>query len=115
MDFRRPTHVTLAVADLRRALAFWHEALGIPVKLRGDASAELQSEGVLLTLVERERVGSGSTVIGFEVDDLAAARTALQAAGIALTEDDAPPAGTLGRRLAFTDPDGHRLEVRSYR
>src|SRR6185369_4251719 len=105
MDLRRPTHLTLAVTDLRRALAFWHQALGIPVELHADAAAELQSEGLVLTLVERAPVEGGSAVLGFEVDDLAAARAALEKAGIPLVEDATPPREILVQRLAFADPD----------
>jgi len=85
------------------------------VKLRVSGCAELQSEGILLTLVERSDAAAGTAVLGFEVDDLAEARARLEAAGVALMEDDAPPSEILGRRLAFRDPDGHRLEIRSYR
>ena len=108
MDPRRPLAVTLRVEDLAASLAFWHEKLRIPVKLRGEGWAELQTETVVVTLVER---GDGPAVtIGYETDDLDGSVAWLAEHGVATHAEDrgaAPP----GARRAARDPDGHGLEI----
>lgn len=110
MDPRRPTHLTLDVADLERSLAFWHGTLGVPLKLRGDGYAELQTETVLLLLRESPTPETGpGPALGWEVEDLGEAASRLEAAGIEL--GPAEDRGLAGRRRRFRDPDGHLLEL----
>lgn len=112
MDVRRPLVLSLRVASLARALAFWHGRLGIPVKLQGDGWAELQTDTVLVTLVER--ADGPDVTLGWEVADLGDAAEDLAARGIeAGSEANGPNAP--GRRLGFEDPDGHALEIVSPR
>ena len=115
IDPRRPAIVSLLVRDLGRSLAFWHEALGVPVKLRTPDRAELQSETCALVLVESADAPapSAAVTIAFEVDDLDAAAAWIAARGVEL-EPAAGPATDGGRRRAFRDPDGHRLELVAY-
>lgn len=95
--------------------------MGIPLRLRGEGIAELQSEGVQLVLVQDRSAAdpapSAGPALAWEVADLDAARSELQGLGIAC-EDLAPPAGVdpaiHGRRLRFRDPDGHPLEIVSW-
>ena len=89
MDPRRPSLVTLDVADLERSLAFFHETLGIPVKLRTEGYAELQTEGLSLALRQTRRTPdrpSGSPAVGWEVEDLDAAARHLAARGVRVDE-----------------------------
>ena len=99
--------------DLARSLDFFHERLGIPIKLRAGSLVELQTETVLLTLMAGEP-DPGATTLAWEVGDLDEARRDLAARGI--TCEDVPlPAGAdaaaFGRRVSFRDPDGHRFEL----
>ena len=113
MDPRRPGLLTLDVASLDRALAFWHEALGLPVKLRSEKQAELQSETVLIVLRESADPQTGpGPALGWEVEDLDAAAERLTTAGIAV--EPAEGDGFGGRRRRFRDPDGHVLELVAY-
>ncbi len=113
MDPRRPGLLTLDVADLDRALAFWHEALGLPVKLRAEGHAELQSETVLIVLRESAEPQTGpGGALGWEVEDLDAAAADLEAAGVSV--EPAFDDGMAGRRRRFRDPDGHLLELVAY-
>lgn len=110
MDPRRPTHLTLDVADLDRSLAFWHETLGLPVKLRTDDYAELQTETVLVVLNLSASPATGpGPALGWEVSDLDAATARLETSGVSL--DPAEGGGMAGRRRRFRDPDGHVLEL----
>jgi len=105
--------LTLRVRDLARSLDFFHERLGIPIKLRAGSLVELQTETVLLTLMIGEP-DPGSSSLAWEVRDLEDARRDLAARGIEC-EDVALPSGVdaavFGRRLSFQDPDGHRFEL----
>lgn len=108
---RRPVVVTLRVADLDRSLAFWNGVLGLPVKLRTGQLVELQAEAIGLLLVEDPAAGAPgeSPALGFEVDDLDAARAFLERQGLTVAEVEV--AGEDARCCAFRDPDGHRLEL----
>lgn len=101
---------------MARALEFWHERFGLPVKLRVPGCVELQSETILLVLAEGD-AGAGGATLSWEVGNLDEARAELTAKGITC-EDVALPAGAdaavFGRRVAFRDPDGHRLELVSW-
>jgi catechol 2,3-dioxygenase-like lactoylglutathione lyase family enzyme len=110
VDPRRPELLTLDVADLERALTFWHGILGVPLKLRGERVAELQTETVLVVLRETGTPETGGgPALGWEVDDLESAAAELERRGVALAPalDD----GLGGRRRRFRDPDGHLLEL----
>ena len=116
IDWRRPQLVTLPVTDLSRSLAFWHGVLGIPIKLRCEGFAELQTEGVLVVLLvetSHDVTGTAGPAMGWEVDDLDAELAALVERGVAARELPPGPDGT-GRRAELTDPDGHRLHVASH-
>ena len=108
MDVRRPLVISLRVAHLARALEFWHGRLGIPMKLQGEGFAELQTDTVLVTLVER--ADGPDVTLGWEVGDLDEAERYLASRGIETTAPLAGP-GASGRRLAFEDPDGHAMEI----
>jgi len=113
LDPRRPAIVTLAVGDLERSLAFWRDALGVPVRLRTAGRAELQSETCALVLREDPAAAppSAAVVIAFEVDDLEGAAAWLAARGVALGPETGGADDPAGRRRPFVDPDGHRLEL----
>ncbi|MEM7248225.1 MAG: VOC family protein [Acidobacteriota bacterium] len=117
MSFRRPTSVRLPVAELERALDFYHGRLNLPVALRVDDRAELQTETIRLELIEMSEleatpVSPLAAAICWEVDDLAATAARLTEAGLELDEER--DLGVLGRRRGFVDPDGHLLELVEY-
>lgn len=117
LDPRFPALVTLRVEDLARSLAFWHERLGLPVKLRSGNLAELQSETVLVVLLQdasAEGAPARGMRLGWEVEDLAAAEASLAERGIVAEPVDVPEGvdpAAFGRRICFQDPDGHVLEL----
>lgn len=107
VDVRAPAFVTLRVDSLAAALEAWTERLGIPVKLRGEGWAELQTETFLLTLVER--ADGPAAILGYEVDSVDAAAAELASHG--LDRDDALASAGAGRRAAFRMPGGIALEL----
>jgi catechol 2,3-dioxygenase-like lactoylglutathione lyase family enzyme len=107
----KEANVTILVSDMKRAIAFYRDALGVKVaKEYGDEFAELDAPGVRIglhpggkrPLADHSRHMS----IGLRVDDLDAAKEALEKRGVkfgATPRDE-------GLRLAyFTDPDGNPL------
>ena len=116
LDVRRPAFVSLRVDSLEEALAAWHERLGIPIKLRGEGYAELQTETFVLVLVER--VNGPETTLGYEVDSVDHAAAELASRGFRRDEGtspggaglpaDAPGAGT---RATFLMPGSIALEI----
>jgi len=115
VDERRPDILTLRVRDLARALAFYQDVLGLPVKVRAGAWAELQLESVALTLLEDPSAPApaASPSLGWEVEDLGREAERLGPRGVAL--DPVVDLGPAGLRRAFRDPDGHVLELVEHR
>ena len=112
-------HVSVLVSDTARALAFYHDVLGLPLSPERPALAfpgawlEL-GQGRQIHLLELEGAGRGATDrhggrdyhLALEIADLDAASAALQAAGIDFTLSRS------GRRALFCrDPDGNAIEL----
>jgi len=107
----KSANLTVMVSDMKRALAFYAEALGLERGPQyGDEWAEVNAPGVKIGLhpggkrpfADHARHYS----IGLQVDDLDAAMATLTARGVAFL----PSPSDRGSRLAyFTDPDGNPL------
>ena len=100
------------VADMDRALAFYTDALGLRLLHRhGDEWAELGGGPIRLALHggTSETRREGGTVV-FEVDDLDAARFAMQMRGVVFDERVGEVDG-MARFASFSDPDGNRLQI----
>jgi catechol 2,3-dioxygenase-like lactoylglutathione lyase family enzyme len=109
--------VTLPVKDLDAARAFYADVLGLPpgpVWQRGDGpalGAEFETGNLTISVVDAGAVGMDSSPsrqpIALRVDDVAAAREALEARGVAF------PADTIDSGVChmafFADPDGNAL------
>lgn len=122
-------HLAIAVPDTVAALKIWHDQLGFPI-----VGSEIVNGGVVrlthldlgnvhLQLVEPltpdhplqgwlKQNGPGLHHFCLKVDDVGAARTALQAAGLA--GEAAPHQGTQGKRALFltkTVTQGVQVEI----
>jgi catechol 2,3-dioxygenase-like lactoylglutathione lyase family enzyme len=104
------SNVTLMVADMDRAVAFYTETLGFTLARRfGDHWAEVQTPGVKIGLHPSKGSPKTSTPshmsIGLRVEDIDAAMKQLTEKGIAFK-----PGNDKGSRQAFfNDPDGTPL------
>jgi len=107
------SNVWLPVTDMERALRFYGDTLGIPVKDNYGEWAILELDGLTIGLNARdsEQPGpEGGAVISFRpASGLAEAVEQLQGRGVevvdGITEHD------WGRIAAFKDPDGNSLEL----
>jgi predicted enzyme related to lactoylglutathione lyase len=108
-------HVWFWVADMDRAVAFYRDALGLPLRMRHeDAWAEFEAGAIRIGL---HGAGEGSPPHGgtavFRVDDLDLARASLQDRGVAF-EDHLGEVPGYARYASFCDPDGNTMQLIEY-
>jgi catechol 2,3-dioxygenase-like lactoylglutathione lyase family enzyme len=107
-------HLTFAVSDLDRSIAFYSELLGFSIRMRGPSSAYLEAGTLWLALVVDADVRRGPlpeySHVAFSVasSQLRALTDRLTAAEVARwRESDS------AESFYFLDPDGHKLELHS--
>jgi glutathione S-transferase fosA5 len=105
-------HLTLAVSDLDRSIAFYTALLGFSIRMRGQSSAYLEAGTLWLALVVDSGVRRGPlpeyshvafTVAASELPSLAGLLTK---AGVARWQE-----ADHSDSFYFIDPDGHKLEL----
>jgi len=115
--------VTLFVADVARAKAFYSRVFGLAPIYEDDVAAAFRFQNVVINLLERRAApelvapsaiaepGAGTgALLTIWVDDSAAAIAELEARGVELL--NGPFDRPWGQRTAaFADPDGHVWEV----
>lgn len=107
--------VQLAVEDLDRAVAFYHDVLEFDLERRDDdlqwARMKCGVKGVTIGLGVQPRVkGSGSVSLNFGVDDITQARRVLEARGVTFLGPTIDIPGVV--QLAdFKDPDGNLIRL----
>jgi lactoylglutathione lyase len=123
LRLKRADYVVLVVEDLDRALRFYTEVLGLPLRHRSGPFAQLDTGATRLALFTREAMAAttgrplrrsdpdaAAFELGFVVDDVDAAFAALVEAGAPAVT---PPADRpWGQRTAYVrDPDGNLIEL----
>jgi catechol 2,3-dioxygenase-like lactoylglutathione lyase family enzyme len=107
-------HLTLAVSDLDRSIAFYGGLLGFSVRMRGLSSAYLEAGTLWLALVADKNVRCGPlpeySHVAFSValSDLPVLVARLARANVARWQDS-----DTTESYYFLDPDGHKLELHS--
>ena len=113
-------HIGIAVADLRAALAFYRDALGLEIEAPEDVASQhvrahfIPAGGAALELLEATaedspiakyvaKRGPGLHHITLRVDDIRATLAQLKAKGVRLI-DETPRAGAHGSLVAFIHP-----------
>lgn len=116
----RLAHVAMVVEEVVPALAFWRDALGLPLSKIEQASEQestvafLPLEGAEIELVQPtttssgvarylQKRGPGIHHVCLEVDDLEAMLERLKRAGVRLLQEK-PVVGLEGQKLAFLHP-----------
>ena len=108
-------HVTLAVSELERSLAFYSQLLGFSVKMPGASSAYLEAGTLWLALVVDSEVRRGPLpeyshiALSIAPNELWKLKSELIRAGATCWQEphDRPDS------FYFLDPDGHKLELHS--
>ncbi len=99
-------HVALEVGDMDEALAFYGRIFDFTLRSRSENMAFIDLGDQFLALQTGRHQGpDDGRHFGLVVDDKAAARTALEAAGVEILP---------GRFLDFRDPWGNRIEIVGY-
>jgi len=106
--------VVLGVHDVKRAIGFYRDKLGLKLQRELPGIAFLDAGAVTLGLsepaVKARGQLAGAGEIGFPVEDINAAYHALQAKGISFTHE--PRSLTPKSWIAnFDDPDGNHLSI----
>src|SRR3989442_13071541 len=102
--------VIFYVRDTERSARWYHETLGIPIRIQDHGWVELETEGVTLCLHggRKRAAAEDQPSLGFKVKDFDAAHQALRLREVpGLGEPFSPCAGV--RCLSFRDPDGNEL------
>ena len=107
-------HITYNVKDKDAALKWYQEILGlkqIPKMVNSDHLYWLQlPSGAMVHIIENPDAPSApSHHTAFEVDEIEAARDAVMAAGVDVTEIQTRNDGQ--RACYLNDPDGNRIEL----
>jgi catechol 2,3-dioxygenase-like lactoylglutathione lyase family enzyme len=114
-----PSRPTIAVRDKAKAIGFYGDVLGLRLVDENPVGATFAcGEGTFLEIYPSEFAGTAkNTVAGFQVPDLEATMTELQARGVDFEEYESPKTvhgiAQLGpnRGAWFKDPDGNTVAL----
>ncbi len=107
-------HLTFAVSDLARSVAFYSELLGFRIRMRGPTSAYLEADTLWLALVVDNNIqpvpSQDYSHVAFSASPSALPILVkkLKAAGVVCWQE----ADTI-ESFYFLDPNGHKLELHS--
>ena len=116
MQIKKVGNVILAVSDIDKSLAFYHDIIGLPIKNQRRSWVDLGTTGALLSLhpasLTAEHVGSSidnGITIGFLVGDVKSAVEELREKGVKIyreiVEKDA------GKNAVIMDPDEYLISL----
>lgn len=116
-------HVVLEVADVDRAIAFYVDVLGLePVRVQEFRTGaapfpSVRAGATLIDLFKSDKPGPGPNHLCIEVDVTAEVMAqTLRARGLDAGEPGLRyGAQGMGSSVYISDPDGHKVEVRTYR
>jgi catechol 2,3-dioxygenase-like lactoylglutathione lyase family enzyme len=108
------SHITLAVRELNRSIAFYSDLLGFEVRMRGPSSAYLEVGSLWLALVVDSAARNGPlpeythVAFGISTSGLPELAARLTSAGVIRWQET-----ERADSFYFLDPDGHKLELHS--
>jgi len=117
-ELRAIDHVYYWTSDMDRGVKFYEEVLGLRLLRReGPSWAEFEAGPVRLALhgaIDGRPLEPGGATAVFRVDDLDAARAALEARGAPFDEHVGDVEG-YARFATLRDPDGNPVQIIEYR
>jgi lactoylglutathione lyase len=116
VNIKKVGNVILAVKDLDKSIAFYHEFIGLPIKKQRRTWVDLGTTGGLLSLhpasLTAEHIGgsldSGIT-IGFLVGDVKSALDELREKGVKVHREIVEREA--GKNAVVLDPDGYLISL----
>lgn len=116
VNIKRVGNVILAVKDLDKSLEFYHDILGLPIKMQRRTWIDLGTTGALLSLHPASLAAehSGGSIdngitIGFLVGDVQSALDELQAKGVRVYRNIVARAA--GKNAIVYDPDEYLISL----
>ena len=116
MNIKRVGNVILAVKDLDKSLHFYHEILGLPIKMQRRTWIDLGTTGAMLSLhpasLAAEHAGGSidnGITIGFLVGDVKSAVDELRSRGIRVYRDIVEREA--GKNAIVYDPDEYLISL----
>ena len=98
------------VADMDRAVAFYRDTVGLPLKFSSPEWTEFATGPTTLALhPASDENPAGTTHLGLHADDIAGAHKSLRAAGVRFTHDPTPQHGVTLAELV--DSEGARVSL----
>jgi predicted enzyme related to lactoylglutathione lyase len=79
--------VLIGVTDMSRAVAFYRDLLGLPLKFQTDAYSEFATHGAVLALEKRKEVMTNGPAFTFPTTDIQQDRQQLEKAGVKFWQD----------------------------
>src|SRR3954469_24617973 len=106
----RLTYVIKYVADMDKAVGFYRDTLGLPLRFASPEWSEFETGATTLALHKaRDAAQAGSAELGFGVDDVDAFHAKASAAGVQFPR---PPKEEHGQKLGqFLDCEGSPVSV----
>jgi len=116
VNIKKVGNVILAVNDIDKSLAFYHEIIGLPIKNQRRSWVDLGTSGAILSLhpasLTAEHVGSSidnGITIGFLVGDVQSAVDELKEKGVKIHRDIIEK--DAGKNAVIMDPDGYLISL----
>ena len=116
MNIKKVGNVILAVKDLDKSIAFYHDIIGLPIKNQRRSWVDLGTSGALLSLhpasLTAEHIGSSienGITIGFLVGDVNSAVDELRGKGVKIYREIVEREA--GKNAVVLDPDGYLISL----
>ncbi len=116
MNIKKVGNVILAVKDLDKSLAFYHELIGLPIKNQRRSWIDLGTSGALISLhpasLTSEHIGSSldnGITIGFLVGDVNSAVEELKSKGVKIFREISEREA--GKNAIVLDPDDYLISL----
>ena len=116
MNIKKVGNVILAVKDIDKSIAFYHEIIGLPIKNQRRSWVDLGTSGALLSLhpasLTAQHIGSSienGISIGFLVGDVKSAVEELKSKGVKIYRDIVER--DAGKNVIVQDPDDYLISL----
>ena len=116
MNVKKVGNVILAVKDIDKSIAFYHDLIGLPIKNQRRSWVDLGKSGALLSLhpasLTAQHIGSSienGISIGFLVGDVKSAVEELKSKGVTIYRDIVEREA--GKNAIVLDPDDYLVSL----